>query len=252
MIRSCPAPKGRLIITADDFGRGEECTIAIANSLAGGEVTAASIMANASHFDLACEMTRAGDFSDRVGVHLCLDEGPALSQPMQHYADAHGELCLRRSLRPFTPRLAAAVEAELAAQIDRVIANGIQPVYLDSHRHIHTAYPIGRVVVKLAKRYQIAYVRPARNLAHRSGRLTGLYKAAFNRYLASQVKTADYFGDILDFYHQSGAGAQGLIECMIHLDNDPRGLEGRHLLSNPTFKQFAQGYQLISHAQAGD
>lgn len=250
---SRPSPhRPRLIITADDFGRDEACTAAIAESLASGGITATSIMANASHFEEACALVRARGLAGRIGVHLSLDEGPPLSQEMRRYADGNGQLCVRRSLKPFSPQLSRAVEAELAAQIERVLATGIRPTHLDSHRHIHTVFPIGRLVVKLARHYDIPYVRPARNLASRSGVAAGAYKWMFNRYVASQVRTAELFGDIVDLHHLHLGNKEemtGLIECMIHLDESPRGLDGRRLLKDAGFLRLLENYELIDHAR---
>lgn len=250
MIGRQSTDRARLIITADDFGRDAACSAAIAESLTHGAVTSASIMANGGHFEQACALARANGLIDRIGVHLSLDEGPALSPEMAPYTDSAGHLCVRRSLMPLGPSFRRAVEAELSAQVNRVIASGIQPTHLDSHRHIHTAFPIGRLVVRLARRYRIPYVRPARNLASRGASAASAYKWMFNRYLAVCVRTADYFGDIVDFYRRSDEhGATGLIECMIHLDDSPRGLEQRRLLKSKEFLKFLKNFQLVGHAQ---
>jgi predicted glycoside hydrolase/deacetylase ChbG (UPF0249 family) len=247
MMRGRRAP---MIITADDFGRDESCTAAIAACLRNASITATSIMANASHFDQACALAREEGLAGRVGVHLVLDEGPALSPEMAPFVDANGNLCVRRGLRRLGPALSRAVEAELTAQIDRVRAAGIEPTHLDSHRHIHTSFPIGRIVVRLAHEYRIPYVRPARNLVSRRSVSARAYKWMFNRYLAAHVQTADHFGDILDFYSRSEEHAvPGLIECMVHLDDSPRGLAQRRLVDSDEFRNFAARYELIGHAQ---
>jgi len=242
--------QARLIITADDFGRDEACTVAIAESLANGTITSASIMANGRCFEMARDLAHSWNLAGKLGVHLSLDEGPALSREMLQYADADGNLCVRRSLKPLGRKLSHAVEAELAAQIERVVAAGIAPTHLDSHRHIHTVFPIGRLVVRLARRYRIPYVRSARNLAARGGGVSDAYKWMFNRYVASRVRTADHFGDIVDFYHRPNEHAvPGLIECMTHLDDSPRGLDNRRLLENKEFLKFLENYELIGHAE---
>lgn len=243
--------RAQLIITADDFGRDEACTAAIAESLVAGAVTATSIMANGSHFDEACAMIHTYGLADRIGVHLSLDEGPALSREMLRFCDSTGSLCVRRSLMPLGSALARALQAELAAQIERVLAAGIRPTHLDSHRHIHTAFPIGRLVVRMARRYGIPYVRPARNFAHRGSAAARAYKWMFNRYLASRVRTADYFGDIADFYDRGNELPTGrLIECMIHLDRSLRGIAGGRLLKDGGFLRFLENYELVGHAEA--
>jgi chitin disaccharide deacetylase len=238
-----------VIVTADDFGRDEPCTRAITECLVNGSVTAASIMANGRFFQLACGLARRHGVEDKIGVHLCLDEGPPLAPEMVPYTDAHGCLCTRRSLKPLTWKLSRAIEAELAAQIDRVLAAGIRPTHLDSHRHVHTAFPIGRLVAGIARTYGIPYVRPARNWARRRSMVTSGYSWLFNRYLSSQVRTADHFVDIVDFYRQPRHGrARGVIECMTHLDESPRGLENRRLLADDRFKRLLSMYQVAGHA----
>ena len=239
----------RLIITADDLGRDTACTSAIVASLSSGSITSASIMANGECFAEACALVRSQRLEGRIGVHLALDEGPPLSREMQRFASADGELCVSRRLSPLSRELAAAIVAECSAQIDRVISAGITPTHLDSHRHIHTVFPIGRLVVKLALRYKIPYVRPARNLTTERSSLRRTYKWLFNRYVSAHVLTAQYFGDIVDFFtHRYRVDA--VTECMIHLDESERGLTGRRLLVDPSFQDFLHGYELVTHSQA--
>ncbi len=243
-------PKAQLIITADDFGRDQSCTIAIAGALQSGTITATSIMANAPEFERACSLARELGLTDRIGVHLCLDEGRPLSPMMRAHTDGRGHLHVPRSLKPLTADLSRAVEAELTAQIDRVLAAGIRPTHLDSHRHIHTTFPIGRIVVQLAKRYAVPYVRPARTIASRSGMAATAYKWMFNHYVGWHVSTADHFGDIVEFFEAPRAHvATGVIECMAHLDDSPRGQANRRLLAGEPFREFIRHYELVSHAE---
>jgi predicted glycoside hydrolase/deacetylase ChbG (UPF0249 family) len=243
-------PPAQLIITADDFGRDEPCTRAIASALAAGTITATSLMANSCQFELACALARADGVGHRIGVHLVLDEGPALSNEMETYADERGHLQVRRGLRHLEGGLARAVEAELVAQIERVVAAGIRPTHLDSHRHIHTSLPIGRIVVRLARRFGIPYVRPARNLAPHTTLAARGYKWMFNRYLSARIGTADHFGDIVDFYQRHAMyHCAGVIECMTHLDESPRGLENRAVFEGRDFANFIQHFDLIGHAE---
>ncbi len=239
----------QLIITADDFGRDEFCTARIADALKAGAINATSIMANARCFEQACALGRTPGLEGRIGVHLVLDEGPALSPEMAPFVDSRSELNVRRGLRRLGRGLAAAIAAELSAQIERVIAAGIRPTHLDSHRHIHTSFPIGRIVVRLARRYGIPYVRPARNLAARRSLSSGLYKWMFNRYLSSRVRTADHFGDVVDFFRRRQEhGVTGVIECMAHLDDSPRGHENLRLLGDEEFLEFRRRFLFTGHA----
>jgi hypothetical protein len=242
-------PRPQLIITADDFGRDEHCTLAIADALTNRTITSASIMPTGRAFDMAVEFAYARKLTDRIGVHLSLDEGRPLSRHMLRFAGASGELCVRRSLKPLGSELSRAVAAELDAQVARVVAAGIRPTHLDSHRHIHTAFPIGRLVVRLARRRNIPYVRSARNL-DRSRNMSGAYKWMFNRYVSAQVRTADHFGDIVDFYRSQHRHADGgLIECMTHLDNTARGIDNRRLIGSDEFRRFLANYELVTHGE---
>lgn len=241
----------RLIITADDFARDPVCTAAVAEHLFEGRVTAASIMANGACFAEACEIAQARGLSDRIGIHLVFDEGPPVSREMGAFADGNGNLCVSRYLMRLGSRFSAAIEAECVAQVEQVLAAGIRPTHIDSHRHVHTRFPIGRLVVKVARRFAIPYVRPARNLPRSKSLLKSVYKSFFNRYVASQVGTADYFCDIEDFFAQRYAVPAGsLIECMVHLDGSPRGLSGQRLLHDLEFHRFVANYDLVGHTNA--
>jgi predicted glycoside hydrolase/deacetylase ChbG (UPF0249 family) len=242
----------RLIITADDFGRDAVCTAAIAEHLAEGTITATSIIANGACFAEACEIARARRLTDKIGMHLVFDEGPPLSREMDVFADASGNLSVTRSLMWLGSRFTAAVDAECVAQVERVIAAGIRPTHLDSHRHLHTRFPIGRVVVGVARRFAIPYLRPARNLQQSRNLLKTAYKSLYNRYVASRVGCADYFGDIEDFFqHRYPVPPGSLIECMVHLDGSPRGRSGQRLLHNAEFQRFLAGYELVGHTPVG-
>lgn len=250
-VTQASAIRPRLIITADDFGRDAACTSAIAHNLAAGAITATSIMANASHFEYACQLAYEQGLLGRIGVHVCLDEGPPLSRDMFRFVDTDGQLCVKRSLKPLSAQFAGAVEGEISAQIERVLAAGIRPTHLDSHRHIHTAFPIGRLVVKLARKYGIPYVRPARNLSTRSFLTARTYKWVFNKYISSCVMTANYFGDICDFFRSEMVGGPpvGLIECMVHLDDSPRGVDGKLVLRDDRFQVFLKQFEPVGHGQ---
>lgn len=240
----------RLIINADDFGRDGVCTAAIVEHLAAGTITATSIMTNGTCFAEACELAHARGVSDKVGVHVVLDEGPALSREMRAFVDKNGDLCVSRRTIHLGPQLSAAIESECIAQVEKAIAAGIRPTHLDSHRHLHAHFLIGRILVRIASRFGISYVRPARNLQPKKRLLKTAYKSLFNRYVAARVGTADYFGDLEDFFrHRYVVPGGSLIECMVHLDASPRGLSGQRLLRDPEFQRFLAAYELVAHTR---
>jgi predicted glycoside hydrolase/deacetylase ChbG (UPF0249 family) len=100
-----------------------------------------------------------------VGVHLTLVGERPLSDPASlgdlvtpsgRFVDGHPAL-VARALASRLDR--GAVLRELEAQIDRVERNGIRPSHLDGHQHVHLLPGIWPVVVELARRHGIRWVR---------------------------------------------------------------------------------------------
>jgi predicted glycoside hydrolase/deacetylase ChbG (UPF0249 family) len=60
---------------------------------------------------------------------------------------------------PVLARRELDVYAELRAQIEKIIAAGIRPTHLDSHKHTHILPNVFRAVVRLAAEFRIPYVR---------------------------------------------------------------------------------------------
>lgn len=141
----------RLIVNADDFGFTRDVNAGIIHAHRGGVLTATTLMANGKAFDDAVRLARETPSLD-VGCHLALVQGYSL--------------ITRRPL-PAKPRdllIALAkreidVEAELRAQIRKIIASGLRPTHLDSHKHTHIVPLVFRAVVRLAHEFGIPYVR---------------------------------------------------------------------------------------------
>ena len=242
----------RLIITADDLGRDAACTAAIIDALERGRITAASIMANGACFEQAVEMAHARGLAKSIGVHVVFDEGPPVSDAMRPFCDANGHLAVKRSLKPPPAALRAALALEVAAQVDRVVKAGIHPTHLDSHRHVHTVFPLGKIVVDTARAARIRYVRPARNLVGSQPFTRAIYKRLFNGYVRARVATADYFCDIEDFVGRRYPVRDGsLLELMAHLDASERGASNQALIDGPAFAALSRDYRIVRHADAG-
>lgn len=151
-----------LIINADDLGMTPGSNSAIFDGYDNGAITHTSIMANCDYFDNAMS-----DIAKRkelgLGVHLNLTYANALI-PNTLYCNKNGifNLGYLELLKNRDKQFLAAIEGELDAQITRVI-NALPPqrslTHLDSHRHIHMIPHIYRIVVKLAKKYNIKRVR---------------------------------------------------------------------------------------------
>jgi predicted glycoside hydrolase/deacetylase ChbG (UPF0249 family) len=71
------------------------------------------------------------------------------------------------------------VENELDAQIRRILENGIMPSHLDSHQYVHMLPSVLKLVIKLANKYKIRWIRyPCFNMGLRSVSLRDFLKMA--------------------------------------------------------------------------
>lgn len=150
------------ILNADDFGFAEGVTEGILRAHREGVLTSTTLVANMSA--AAAAVTRLAEAPGLgVGVHLNVSQGPPLSREGRSLAGSDGnmnataqQVILCATLRPWTIKH---VLAEFAAQIEWTIEHGIRPTHLDSHRHAHALPMLFKGVRKLAKHYNIPFVR---------------------------------------------------------------------------------------------
>ena len=221
--RSRPA----VVINADDLGRSESINQAILASFELGLTTSATIMANMPGFADACAGVSTLKLEDRIGVHLNLTEGLALSDPIRHcprFCRRTGQLCgVQRPLWRLTPAEAKAIETELSTQVDAVLAFGISPSHFDSHHHVHTQWPVSTIVMRIARRYGVSAIRLTRNCGPSPRLARRIYKIAFNARLArAGLAPTRHFGSAEDA--ASLVQFAGPVEIMVHpsLDNGGR------------------------------
>jgi predicted glycoside hydrolase/deacetylase ChbG (UPF0249 family) len=157
-----PGPAIRLIVNADDFGVSVRVNEGIVLAHRSGIVTATSLMAVGRAFDHAVQCCRRVPELD-VGVHLTLvAEKPLLRETSSLSGDdgrlppsvgAFLQRCLAGAIRM------ADIQAELSAQIERVLDHGLRPTHIDSHQHAHALPGIAQLVLQLSARYRIPFVR---------------------------------------------------------------------------------------------
>lgn len=130
----------RLIINADDFGLTPGVSRGIAEAMASGVVTSASVMVNMMGWDDAS--SRLGDAPNDVsfGLHLNLVAGRPLTSA-RSLVDARSG-CFHSLARFIYLATVGALRAddlaaECAAQLDRLRDTGIRVTHADSHRHVH-------------------------------------------------------------------------------------------------------------------
>ncbi|MCE9635726.1 MAG: ChbG/HpnK family deacetylase [Planctomycetes bacterium] len=158
-----PRRAPRVIVNADDFGYFDCVSRGIIDAARDGVVRATSLLATAPRLEEHVKWLPEAPLLD-FGVHLTLTTGDALSTDMRRFATHLGALrpasiarsvCFR-TLRPAT------VRAEWRAQIDRCIALGVRPVFLNSHEHVHALPSLFDVVLELADAYGVKHVRTPR------------------------------------------------------------------------------------------
>jgi predicted glycoside hydrolase/deacetylase ChbG (UPF0249 family) len=156
----------RLIINADDFGLCEGVNKGIAEAHAKGILTSTTIMVNAPAAEQAAEIAKKLP-NLGIGVHLNLTNGKAVCReaivklllgPDGNFGLSPGKLAIASLI---SGRARAAIETELAAQIQWVLNRGIKPTHLDSHKHFHSFPMIFPIVCRLAKRFSIPAIRYA-------------------------------------------------------------------------------------------
>ena len=160
----------RLIVTADDVGLHPGMTSGAIRAHREGIVTACSVVANGAAFYDAVERLRDVP-SLEVGVHLTLVEERSLTG-----------MRLPRSYVEFVRDMKdrAAIERELRAQIERVLAAALRVTHLNGHQHVHMWPSVFAIVSGLADEYGIGYVRRVRDRGGRGGIVRRLSIAALN------------------------------------------------------------------------
>jgi predicted glycoside hydrolase/deacetylase ChbG (UPF0249 family) len=112
------------IVTADDCGLSEGINLAAVDLHQQGIVTHASVMSNFPSTPHALESLSRNPQS-KIGVHLNLTDGFALSRPDQHLPSLAALLA-----RSWDGTFRKWIETELDAQIQVLFRDGIQPDHL--------------------------------------------------------------------------------------------------------------------------
>jgi hopanoid biosynthesis associated protein HpnK len=196
-------------VNADDFGLSTGVNQGIIDCFEQGILRSASLMPNGAAFDDAVRLARHTPGLG-VGVHISLVAEPCVAprHELGGLADADGSLpssyaaftrgyCTRR----FTRR---AIQREVEAQMQRVLATDLTLTHLDSHQHVHLLPGVFDIVADAARSAGIAVIRvPHERRLHRPRRLDmrnvqlqvllALCRRARGRAHASELRTAHRF-----------------------------------------------------------
>lgn len=151
-----------LIVNADDYGYFRCVSQGILKAAEQGIVTATGVLANMPDFDEHAAWLR--DFGNLdVGVHLNLTAGEPLTDTMSTKLARWGGRFAGK-FRMAMAVLARGINAddvrrEWRTQIERCCAARLQPVFLNSHEHIHMLPALFPVASTLAHDYGIPHLR---------------------------------------------------------------------------------------------
>ena len=110
-----------------------------------GILTATTLMANGDGFDHAVELARRNPSLD-IGCHIVLVQSRGMPATVAELIRA----LAKREIDPFE---------EARTQVRKILAAGIPLSHLDTHKHTHLLPPVLDAVVRVAREFNIAWVR---------------------------------------------------------------------------------------------
>ena len=175
-----------LVINADDFGFTRDVNEGIVEAHRNGILTATTLMANGPAFDDAVRLARETPTLD-IGCHLTLIGGNSLLDPSRRLPSSTLEL----AAQVYAGKIA--IYDELEAQVRKILAAGIQPTHLDTHKHTHLLPPVLRAVCSIAQNFGIRWVRRPVDFRTVS---TGAWKQRFTGRIVRRVgmRSLDAYG----------------------------------------------------------
>ncbi len=192
-----------LLINADDFGRSDFVNRGIDYCFNSNLIHRTTLMVNMQGVDEAVDLSKKHGYSNRVGLHINLEEGHPLTKPILNTifctnGKFNGQ-ALRNQKNRFIldKRVQMAVEHELRAQIERYLGFGFTLLHIDSHRHAHTNPSIFRLLMPLMKEYGFRSCRLSRNIPPKEIRgAKKVYKTVFN----NEIKAFNQRNNDLQWY----------------------------------------------------
>lgn len=150
----------KFILNADDFGLTQYNNQAVLEGYNNGFLTSASLCSNTEAFDSAVHDILPDCPNLGIAAHLNIMEGksltncPLLTDNEGYFNSSYLKLILRQNHKHTLEQ----IENEFRAQIEKVLQH-TQIDHLDSHVHTHAIPNIFELTCKLAKEYNIKYVR---------------------------------------------------------------------------------------------
>jgi hopanoid biosynthesis associated protein HpnK len=172
----------RVIFSADDFGLTPAVNEAIERAHREGVLDQASLMVAGAAAEDAVRRARAMP-SLRVGLHLVVIEGPAVSPPAEipDLVDAAGQFPSDQARLGFRYFFRRGVRRQLAheirAQFAAFAATGLMLDHANAHKHMQLHPTVGRMMIEIGREFGLRAIRvpaePPATLA-RAGTRAGL------------------------------------------------------------------------------
>jgi predicted glycoside hydrolase/deacetylase ChbG (UPF0249 family) len=221
----------KLIINADDFGYSKRVNKAILESFNSGIVRSTSLMPNGESFEHAIKIIKSNSDLD-IGVHLTLLDGVSILKSYRIASlitdgDYFHKNAIDFAKKYFLGKISFdEVRNELSAQIGKLLDYGIKPSHIDSHQHIHILPGILEIVIELAKKFKIKFIRLPQESFRKymlldSNSFTRLLQMVAVNFYCSKSKnksffTTDYFAG---FYFGGKLDRNNLMTLINHLPN---------------------------------
>ena len=164
-----------LVVNADDLGVSRGANLGIVRAHREGVVTSASLAVTTPFYEHAVESCVRACPDLGIGLHFTLTSGRPVSPPerVPLLIDRAGFfrwrfLPLLARLGPGSPAgLLDQIELELEAQLQKMIADGVQPDHIDGERHVHLLPGVFERVASSARHHRVPFVRVGRDLGIR-------------------------------------------------------------------------------------
>lgn len=151
----------KFILNADDFGLSKYHNQAVLEGYVNGFLTSASLCANTEAFNSAVHDIIPDCPNLGIAAHLNIMEGkpltdcPLLTDENGKFNISYAYLLLNRK----NNELLKQIENEFRAQIKKIVSEEIKIDHLDSHVHTHAIPEIFEITCKLAREFDIKYIR---------------------------------------------------------------------------------------------
>lgn len=150
----------KFILTADDFGLSKEFNNAVLEGYKKGILKSASLCVNGVAFLDAVSNIIPQCSNLGIGVHLNIMEGKSLTDCnlLTNKNGFFNNSYLSLILNSYRKKFLKQIEIEFRAQIEKA-SNLIKIDHLDSHVHVHAIPKIFELTCRLAREYNIKYIR---------------------------------------------------------------------------------------------